>query len=755
MKYLIIVTLSILTIHLAYSSTKKATITAHCYSFQLGSLDWRDGDVTYFTTYDNGTGQPHGTNGEGFIGEFRPDGLGSSTYRADFVDLWLGTSISSYGTISIEIPLTDTDSDGFPDFLQKDKTVNTTITTNAVIHWDSEGDYVAPSAKILFRRSANSNLGTYQLTESGGTDISTSNYIGSWYVNSWTGEVSYDDQKNLTINGTRKLSDSSTEDISAWGSYEASNNSVVLNPLSITSGTQSIKSNQSELSLSGSSYSGQVSLIDGDTETSWKDFENWKVFITDTNDHDSDGIPDLTDPPTPTQATTVVSTPAGKPVVEKVGDVYNWSDNLDGVTLWTVEKDEGNWDKETVRFENGKVLGNSTGFYDDASQLQPYGMFFAVDENGYLKVSQSAEFTQEVAYFNVTSFENETIGTINDESIDTVSDNGVNQINQWFFATRAAAEEFYTSKASPPYLAVSRKIKAKRDRDYLQEQQGPLFLNKGEVDLDVNLPNKPSVTSASVTVDGQTYNLLAKQAPSGFSTESHYPASAKLFGLEADESMSTLVNGKSFAFSIVSGGHTYAYTQELPAVSDYPEVPTLAINSKHQWKTDTGAGGDYVEIEAGADLQVSWNTFASADIYDYIKIALVMARDTDDEIEVFELELPSGQTTHTISADLLEAGKQYDFGVHFFNVTQAENPTGFTHFESSESNKPLLQSYAENITFLQIKTLPAATKGWMWFDQYPWVYSDEEKGWLYFRPSGDKLHYWSYRDKAWREFTRR
>ena len=34
-------------------------------------------------------------------------------------------------------------------------------------------------------------------------------------------------------------------------------------------------------------------------------------------------------------------------------------------------------------------------------------------------------------------------------------------------------------------------------------------------------------------------------------------------------------------------------------------------------------------------------------------------------------------------------------------------------------------------------------KGWLWFDEYPWVYSDEEKGWLYFRPSGDKLHYWS------------
>jgi hypothetical protein len=44
-------------------------------------------------------------------------------------------------------------------------------------------------------------------------------------------------------------------------------------------------------------------------------------------------------------------------------------------------------------------------------------------------------------------------------------------------------------------------------------------------------------------------------------------------------------------------------------------------------------------------------------------------------------------------------------------------------------------------------------KGWLWFDQYPWVYSDEEKGWLYFRPSGDKLHYWSYKYKTWQEYA--
>jgi len=45
------------------------------------------------------------------------------------------------------------------------------------------------------------------------------------------------------------------------------------------------------------------------------------------------------------------------------------------------------------------------------------------------------------------------------------------------------------------------------------------------------------------------------------------------------------------------------------------------------------------------------------------------------------------------------------------------------------------------------------TKGWMWFDHYPWVYSHVEGGWLYFLPSGSKLMVYSVKDEAWREMT--
>ena len=43
------------------------------------------------------------------------------------------------------------------------------------------------------------------------------------------------------------------------------------------------------------------------------------------------------------------------------------------------------------------------------------------------------------------------------------------------------------------------------------------------------------------------------------------------------------------------------------------------------------------------------------------------------------------------------------------------------------------------------------SKGWMWFDHYPWVYSHVEGGWLYFHASSSKLMVYSVIDETWRE----
>jgi FKBP-type peptidyl-prolyl cis-trans isomerase len=42
--------------------------------------------------------------------------------------------------------------------------------------------------------------------------------------------------------------------------------------------------------------------------------------------------------------------------------------------------------------------------------------------------------------------------------------------------------------------------------------------------------------------------------------------------------------------------------------------------------------------------------------------------------------------------------------------------------------------------------------GWLWYNYFPWVYSEDEGNWLYIQTQGDQILAYSARDKVWREF---
>jgi hypothetical protein len=103
------------------------------------------------------------------------------------------------------------------------------------------------------------------------------------------------------------------------------------------------------------------------------------------------------------------------------------------------------------------------------------------------------------------------------------------------------------------------------------------------------------------------------------------------------------------------------------------------------------------------------------------------------------------------------------------SITNSEGRvvTGELNFESEETGTFTLKFYEPSngelvyqesatgtfsISDFTAEELPV-TKGWMWFDHYPWVYSDQEKNWLYFLPSGSKLMVYTVKDEAWREMT--
>jgi hypothetical protein len=139
------------------------------------------------------------------------------------------------------------------------------------------------------------------------------------------------------------------------------------------------------------------------------------------------------------QATTVVSTPDGKPVVVQVGDVYKWNDSLDGVTLWGVWEDEDDgWTAATIQYVNGKQKGN-IGLYDQLTTNLIVDHPYVVDESGMIKVTEDTAYQ----YYQVKGVENGVIQTA-DDSVFPLSD------TSWFFTNKAAAQEYYYSKAGYP-----------------------------------------------------------------------------------------------------------------------------------------------------------------------------------------------------------------------------------------------------------------------------------------------------------------
>ncbi|MDC0369296.1 hypothetical protein OAN13_06330 [Opitutales bacterium] len=94
-----------------------------------------------------------------------------------------------------------------------------------------------------------------------------------------------------------------------------------------------------------------------------------------------------------------------------------------------------------------------------------------------------------------------------------------------------------------------------------------------------------------------------------------------------------------------------------------------------------------------------------------------------------------------------------DTAFQYYQVTSVENGVIVTADDSSfplSDTSRFFTTRAAAEEFYYSKVNP---KNWMWFDHYPWVYSEEEGGWLYFYPSGGTLMYWSNKGQAWRQFN--
>ena len=314
MKYYIINYLTFLFLICTINATsKKATIEAHCYSFSMSALDLGGGDTALLTTYDGLSRMPY-INDKGEVnGEIKPIKIGSNEYVVDFIGTD-NSGIYTYGSLNSFIPSRDNNGNGVFDFLEKNQAVNSFVTFKATTHWDRYGDYSTDDSKFLFLRDEGNPTGKYILHEVNDVDVSHLQISGQWYTSSWEGTINYNySNKNFSLQASQPDITGAMVNITGEADYENSQGILEINNLNLTDGVQKVYSKTIFLSRNGSTYFGEMSLVDGDLDTAWADWANWKIFVTDSNDADGDGVPDFTDP--------VLTIPTSK--ILDIGE-WNW-----------------------------------------------------------------------------------------------------------------------------------------------------------------------------------------------------------------------------------------------------------------------------------------------------------------------------------------------------------------------------------------------------------------------------------------------
>jgi hypothetical protein len=348
-------------------------------------------------------------------------------------------------------------------------------------------------------------------------------------------------------------------------------------------------------------------------------------------------------------------------------------------------------ESETATFSSdGKVYGDKEGewtyyTYEKLSANAGKVLFTFENEQNPLPEKEILFFTAVGAgIFEWSEYSDATMSTVTEKGTGTFS---------------VSVSENYNLAVRP------RSIWASRDLVYLQTPTGPIEIEgAGEIDLGAELIEHPSVTQLNLSVNGNSYDLMQKEAPAGFRTRFDYESgNIELFDLEStsDSDWTAYANQTTFAFSLTVDGSEYSYSHNLPAESELPQPANVSFNGDYSWKKDTD-GYDYVEILKNNSYQFSWDTFSSTDSKDYILVH-VQELVGDDDVQVMpEVVLDAGETSYTVNGSYFEAGKKYSFYVELKNVTEQQNPSGFAHASGSDTSLPLLQTTARMVTVLDL-----------------------------------------------------
>jgi sulfatase modifying factor 1 len=276
----------------AFGKTKTATLKAYGLHANFLSAITGLGEKTFFTTYDGENGWPLNEQ-KTYSGELKPSYAGSSIFKTDYLAARPSSEVVyEHGTISLNMPTADTDENGVHDWLQKDMAVvNAAFTGSSSVHWLAPG-HSSGSSIITGRinRSAGSVSGTYSMEYTIPSLRESSNLHGVLHIGYWEGTITYEgdnysgDIKTLNPQG-------GGWDLSGSAGYsKPTENQLQLDDIQLTDGSNVLRIAGSTLERSGNSYSANMKVIDGNPDTSWSDYIDWHVVVTDINDADSGSL---------------------------------------------------------------------------------------------------------------------------------------------------------------------------------------------------------------------------------------------------------------------------------------------------------------------------------------------------------------------------------------------------------------------------------------------------------------------------------
>jgi formylglycine-generating enzyme required for sulfatase activity len=292
---------------------KEAAFNGYCHSFRflVGTASSAGFNFEMvFTSYDGGASTLlYDTDSLGyatFSDEMLPSSAESGVYRTDYA-LYVNKNYNAAGTISATFPTLDSDQNGIADFLQKNKSVNASVSGKLLRQLPSVLPEIPVSGQII--RSAGSSQGTYSFT---GRDPEIGNvtYRGNLYLVNLLGKLKYNPTSS-TVTIEADLEREGGMVLRYTNSLEYA--VVDANTVSFPAGRFTVPNQPDSLTKAfvlkrtGNRYLGRLDFVDAYRGTSWPDYTAWQVELVDTNDTDRDGIPDLSDPPPVVQTPPTIS----------------------------------------------------------------------------------------------------------------------------------------------------------------------------------------------------------------------------------------------------------------------------------------------------------------------------------------------------------------------------------------------------------------------------------------------------------------